>query len=76
MRSVNISEFGNIIGLHLRTEGEQINAYTLASTLVALANAAKAANASVNPGFDIEGVVEVLGNAERDSPRNYFPLHL
>jgi hypothetical protein len=39
----------------------RINAYTLASTLVAFADAAKLANADLNHGYDIEIVVEALG---------------
>ena len=47
--------------IHFGTELPRINAYTLASTLVALANAAKVANATANPGLEIEIVVEALG---------------
>jgi hypothetical protein len=47
--------------IHFGTQLPRINAYTLASTLVALANAAKVANASTNPGLEIEIVVEALG---------------
>ena len=39
----------------------RINAYTLASSLVGLADAAKAANALINPGYEIEIVVEAVG---------------
>ena len=61
MRVVNIRSFENSIVLHFDTEDTRINAYTLASTLVALADAAKAVNASINPGCDVEIVVEALG---------------
>lgn len=61
MPVVNIAAFDDAVVLHFETENHRINAYTLASTLVALADAAKSANASVNPGFDIEVVVEALG---------------
>lgn len=53
---------GNTFVVHFQTENERINAYTLASTLVGLADAAKAANSTVNPGFDIEIVVEAFGS--------------
>lgn len=43
------------------TEATRINAYTLASTLVAIADAAKAANGAINPGYELEIVVEALG---------------
>ncbi len=62
MRVLNISEFKDSIVLHFQTDGERINAYTLASTLVAVADSAKAANQSINPGYDVEIVVEALGS--------------
>jgi hypothetical protein len=58
---VNIAALGDAVVLHFETVDHRINAYTLASALVALADAAKAANESVNPGFEIEVVVEALG---------------
>ena len=61
MRSLDIGKFESSIVLHFDTEDTRINAYTFASTLVALADAAKAANATVNPGCEIEVVVEALG---------------
>jgi len=59
--TVNIAQFEDTLVLHFETEGQRINAYTLASTLVAIADAAKAANASLNPGYEIEVVVEAVG---------------
>jgi len=61
MPTVNISEFEDAVVIHFATEGTRINAYTLASTLVALADAAKAANSSINVGYDIEVIVESIG---------------
>ena len=61
MATVNIAQFEDTLVLHFHTEGQRINAYTLASTLVAIADAAKAANASLNPGYEIEVVVEAVG---------------
>lgn len=61
MATVNIAKFDNALVLHFETDGQRINAYTLASTLVAIADAAKAANASLNPGYEIEVVVEAIG---------------
>ncbi len=61
MAIVNIAQFNETLVLHFETEGKRINAYTLASTLVAIADAAKAANASLNPGHEIEVVVEAVG---------------
>lgn len=61
MPSVNIAEFSDGFVIHFDTEGERINAYTFASTLVGIADAAKAANSTLNFGYDIEVVVEAIG---------------
>lgn len=61
MHVVDISKFEDSVVLHFETEGHRVNAYTLASTLVAIADAAKAANRSINHGYDIEVVVEAIG---------------
>jgi hypothetical protein len=61
MRTIEIKHFEDCIVLHFETEGHRINAYTLASTLVGLADAAKAANESINHGHDVEIVVEAIG---------------
>ncbi len=61
MRVVEIAQFENTVVIHFDTDDTRINAYTLASALTALADAAKAANASLNPGSEIEIVVEAIG---------------
>ncbi len=61
MRVVDISQFEHSVVIHFETDDTRINAYTLASTLVAFADAAKAANATLNAGSEIEIVVEALG---------------
>ncbi|CAM5553546.1 hypothetical protein [Eoetvoesiella caeni] len=61
MRIVEISKFEQSVVLHFKTEGNRINAYTLASTLVSIADAAKAANSTLNAGYDVEIVVEAIG---------------
>lgn len=61
MRVVDIAQFENSVVIHFDTDDTRINAYTFASTLVALADAAKAANTSLNAGCEIEIVVEALG---------------
>ena len=53
-------EAGESLVVHFQTGGNSINAYTLASALVGIADAAKAANASLNVGYDIDVVVEAL----------------
>lgn len=61
MAVVDISRFEDSVVIHFNTDDKRINAYTLASTLVSLADAAKAANATLNSGCEIEVVVEALG---------------
>lgn len=61
MRIVEVAQFEDSVVIHFDTDDTRINAYTLASTLMAFADAAKAANASLNPGSEIEIVVEALG---------------
>lgn len=60
-RSIDIGKYEESIVLHFGSDGHKINAYTLASTLVSIADALKEANAIVNPGYQIEIVVEALG---------------
>jgi hypothetical protein len=57
---ITIESYGDTLVLFFGTEQKRINAYTLASTLAGIADAAKAANASVNPGYEVEIVVEAL----------------
>lgn len=61
MRTIDVSKFDDSIVIHFETEGTRINAYTFASTLVSIADAAKAANSCLNLGYDIEIVVEAIG---------------
>ena len=62
MSVIELRRFEDTVVVHFGTEGPRINAYTLAATLTNLADAAKAANAAINPGYDIEVVVEALGS--------------
>lgn len=59
--TITVGAFEDSFVIHFGTELPRINAYTLATTLVNLADAAKAANAAINPGYEIEVVVEALG---------------
>ena len=61
MKIVDISKFEDSVVLYFDTNNTTINAYTLASTLVSIADAAKAANTSINAGHNIEIIVEALG---------------
>ena len=60
MSTVTIGDIENTFVIHFGSEYHRINAYTLASALVGFADAAKAANATINPGYEIEVVVEAL----------------
>lgn len=61
MHTVDIREFDDSFVIHFGSSFKRINAYTLASTLVAVSDAVKKANHIVNPGYDVEIVVEALG---------------
>lgn len=62
MNTIRIGEFEDSFVIHFGTEECRINAYTLASTLANLADAAKIANDTINPGYEIEIVVEAIGS--------------
>ncbi len=62
MAIVEINQFESEIVLFFQTKEKRINVYTLASTLVSIADAAREANSIVNPGYDIEVVVTVLAD--------------
>lgn len=59
---VDIREFEESFVIHFGVEGTRVNAYTLASSLVAIADAAKSANSVLNPGYEIEVLVEAVGS--------------
>lgn len=62
MPTVEIGQFEDCFVIHFGSLRSQINAYTLASTLTHLADAAKAANSRLNPGYEVEILVEALGS--------------
>lgn len=62
MKVVDISKFEDSVVLYFDTDDKRINAYTLASTLVSIADAAKAANITLNAGHEVEIIVEALGS--------------
>lgn len=61
MQIINIAEYNEEVVLHFGGETKKINAYTLASTLVSIADAVKEANSIINPGYDVEVLVEAFG---------------
>jgi hypothetical protein len=62
MAELRISNLANGFVLYFETPESRINAYALASTLVSLADAAKAAGRTLNGAVDIEIVVEALNS--------------
>lgn len=62
MVQVKIKEFEESFVIYMGSETSSINAYTLASTLISFADAAKAANDFINPGYNIEIQVVALGD--------------
>ena len=61
MEIVNIAEYSDEIVLHFGGERKKINAYTLATSLVSLSDAIKETNAIINPGYEVEILVEAFG---------------
>lgn len=61
MQVVYIREYEEEFVLHFGGERKKINAYTLASSLVSLADAIKEANSIINPGYEVEVLVEAFG---------------
>lgn len=62
MTQIKIQEFEESFVIYLGGESGTINAYTLASTLISFADAARVANDFINPGYNIEVQVIALGN--------------
>jgi hypothetical protein len=61
MATVDVAGFQDTFVLHFGGDLRRVNAYTLASALIGLSDAARAANAAINPGYNLEVVVESLG---------------
>ncbi len=61
MSTIDLKEFEQEFVIHFGCDQRRINAYTLAATLVSLADAVKEANTIVNPGYEVEVVVEAIG---------------
>ena len=61
MNVVDIREYKEEVVLHFGGERKKINAYTLASSLVSIADAVKEANNVINQGYDVEVLVEAFG---------------
>lgn len=61
MQVIDIREFEEDFVIYFGGEPKRINAYTLASSLVSIADAVKSANSLINPGYNVEVVVEAFG---------------
>jgi hypothetical protein len=60
MTEIAISDITDELVLYFDTKEKSVNAYTLASALIALADAAKEANKLINPGYEVEVMVAAL----------------
>lgn len=60
MQTIVIDDIKNELVLYFDTKEKAVNAYTLATALVSLADAAKEANRIINPGYEIEVIVTAL----------------
>ncbi|HPG60433.1 MAG TPA: hypothetical protein PK586_00380 [Casimicrobium sp.] len=60
MNVLEVKDRSDRITLRFESESKDINAYSLASALVGLADAVREANAAVNAGYRVEVVVEAL----------------
>lgn len=61
MPTVDCRDFGDEFVIHFGGEFHRVNAYTFATSLIALADAIRSANYIVNPGYELEIVVEAIG---------------
>lgn len=61
MQVINVRDFEEEFVLYFGGKPNRINAYTLASSLVSVADAVKSANSLINPGYSVEVVVEAFG---------------
>lgn len=59
---IHLDEYSHGFVLYFGTQSHRVNAYTLATTLVSFADAAKLANGQINPGYEVEVVVEALAD--------------
>lgn len=61
MPTIDCRDFGDQFVIHYGGEFHRVNAYTFAASLIALSDAIRNANYIVNPGYEIEIVIETLG---------------
>ena len=58
---IDVGVFEEEFVVYFGSKQNRINAYTLASSLVSIADALKSANSLINPGYNVEVVVEAFG---------------
>jgi hypothetical protein len=81
-RTIDFRNVGDDFVIHYGGRLNEVDAYTFANSLVALANSMRATNAIVNPGQDIEIAIQAMGagsfrakvRATKKSLRNLFSL--
>jgi len=58
---IDLRNFENELIIHFGVDNHQINAKTLAYSLISLTNGIKRTDAILNPGFEVEIIVEAIG---------------
>lgn len=79
---MDLRTLGDEFVIHYGGRLNEVNAYTFANSLVALANSMRATNAIINPGHDIEIAIQALGagsfrakvRATKKTLKNLFSL--
>jgi hypothetical protein len=61
MATIDCRNFGDEFVIHYGGEYHRVNAYTFATSLIALSDAIRSANHIINPGYEIEIVIEAIG---------------
>ncbi|HOU68707.1 MAG TPA: hypothetical protein PKW49_09080 [Paludibacteraceae bacterium] len=61
MASIDFRNFNDTLVLHFGVDGHEINAETLANSLLGLSNSIKYADSYINNGFSIELIIEATG---------------
>jgi len=61
MATIDCRSFGDEFVIHYGGEYHRVNAYTFATSLIALSDAIRSANHLINPGYEIEISVEAIG---------------
>jgi len=61
MIDIDLTKYENELVIHYGVDNHEINAKTLAHSLISLSNAIKRTDSIINPGFEVEIIVEAIG---------------